>query len=240
MWVNIMERTLQPLERPPLLHRSVQEAIRAYVIDNNLQPGDPLPPEAELGRQLGVSRNSVREAVKALESLGVLEVRRGSGIFVRDFSFEPLLDVLNYGLLVDVGELAEFLQVRRVLESGMIEAAMQAMTETEITTLENIVAQMRVRAERGEAFVKEDREFHQRLFEKLGNRTFLKLLDIFWLAFRKASEHAAILDTEPMVTYQAHAAIVEAVKQGDVEGARQALDQHYAGLEQRLARHANG
>ena len=232
-----MEHSLRPLDRPPLLHQSVQNAIRAYIIDNNLQPGDPLPPETELGRQLGVSRNSVREAVKALESLSVLEVRRGSGIFVRDFSFEPLLDNLQYGLLFDVHELAEFLQVRRVLETGMIEDAMQIMNEEQLQTLEQIVERKHERAQRGEHFVKEDREFHQRLFERLGNQTFLKLLDTFWLAFRKASELAAIVDTQPLVTYQAHADIVEAVQAGDVARARVALDQHYAGLEGRLANH---
>jgi DNA-binding FadR family transcriptional regulator len=220
-----------------LLHRSVQDAIRTFIIENHLQPGDPLPPESELGRQLGVSRNSVREAVKALESLSVLEVRRGSGIFVNDFSFEPLLDNLHYSLLFDVRELAEFLQVRRVLETGMIQDAMQIMTEEQLAKIEQIVERMRIRAERGEPFVQEDREFHQRLFEKLGNQTFLKLLDIFWLAFRKASELAAIVDTEPLVTYQAHAAILEAVGAGDVARARVALDQHYAGLEGRLANH---
>ena len=232
-----MERTLQPVQRAPLLHHSVQDAIRTYIIDNKLQPGDPLPPETELGRRLGVGRNSVREAVKSLESLGVLTVHRGSGIFVRDFSFEPLLENLHYGLLFNVRELAEFLQIRRVLETGMIEDALRVITEDQEAKIEQIVERMRMRAERGEPFVQEDREFHQRLFEKLGNQTFVKLLDTFWLVFRKASELAAIVDTEPMVTYQAHALILEAVRDKDVDRARIALDQHYAGLKGRLANH---
>lgn len=233
-----MERSLQPVQRAPLLHHSVQDAIRTYIIDNKLQPGDPLPPETELGRRLGVSRNSVREAVKSLESLGVLTIHRGSGIFVRDFSFEPLLENLHYGLLFDVRELAEFLQIRRVLETGMIETALTSITAEQIAQLEQIVERMRVRAAQSEPFVQEDREFHQRLFEPLRNQTFAKLLDTFWLVFRKASELSAIVDTEPMVTYQAHAHILEAVRDRDVERSRIALDQHYAGLEGRLAKHA--
>ena len=70
-------RSIKPLKRPPLLHVSVQESLRAYVEDNDLKPGAPLPPEGVLAMQLGVSRNSVREGIKALESLGVLETRRG-------------------------------------------------------------------------------------------------------------------------------------------------------------------
>lgn len=235
-----MERSLQPVQRAPLLHQSVQDAIRAYIIDNKLQPGDPLPPETELGRRLGVGRNSVREAVKSLESLGVLRVHRGSGIFVRDFSFEPLLENLHYGLLFDVRELAEFLQIRRVLETGMIEDALHVISAEQVAKIEQIVERMRIRAERGEPFVQEDREFHQCLFEQLGNQTLVKLLDTFWLVFRKASELSAIVDTEPLVTYQAHAHILEAVHDKDVYRARIALDQHYAGLEGRLANHEAG
>ena len=74
-------RGLTPLKRAPLLHVSVQESLRGYVEANRLGPGSPLPPEGELAQSLGVSRNSVREAIKALESVGVLETRRGVGVF---------------------------------------------------------------------------------------------------------------------------------------------------------------
>ncbi|SUW30856.1 GntR family transcriptional regulator [Brucella abortus] len=78
-----MKNPIKPLKRAPLLHVSVQESLRAYIEDNGLQAGAPLPPEGELAARLGVSRNSVREAIKALESVGVLESRRGIGVFVK-------------------------------------------------------------------------------------------------------------------------------------------------------------
>lgn len=229
-------KPLQPLERPPSLYHSVQEAIRTYILDNSLQAGDALPPETEFARQLGVSRNLVREAVKALESLGVLEIRRGSGLFVRDFSFEPLLDNLYYGLLFDLRELAELLQVRRVLETGMMADVIQSLSAEQLAGLQGTVERMRLRAEKGEAFVEEDREFHQWLFQNLGNKTLLKLLDIFWLTFRKAAEHVDLWDYQPTQTYRDHAAILEAVMARDVAQARTALDQHYQGLTEKLKR----
>ena len=91
-------RSIKPLNRPPLLHVTVQESLRDYIESNGLKAGDPLPPETFLAQQLGVGRNSVREAIKALESLGILETRRGVGVFVKEFSFQPLLDNLAYGL----------------------------------------------------------------------------------------------------------------------------------------------
>lgn len=225
-----MPPVLKPLVRPASLHQSVQEAIRAFILDNALGAGDALPPEGDLARQLGVSRNSVREAVKALESLGILETRRGSGLFVRPFSFDPLLASLSYGLLVDLRDLAELLEIRRALETGLIAGAMAAMPPAAVADLGEVVEAMRARAERGEPFPDEDRRFHQVLFEPLGNRTLLKLLDVFWLAYSRASEHADIGSPDPLPTYRDHAAIAAAVARGDAAAARVALDAHYAGL----------
>jgi DNA-binding FadR family transcriptional regulator len=231
-----VQPSLKPLSRQPLLHQSVLDAIRDYILANRLRAGDALPPEGDLARQLGVSRNSVREAVKAMESLGILETRRGSGLYVRAFSFEPLLENLPYGLLFDVRELAELLEVRRTLETGLIAAAMAAMPPASIAELAEVVANMERRAARGESFPEEDRRFHQVLFEPLGNSMLLKLLDAFWLTFREASRHSELGNPDPMSTYRDHAAIYEAVASSKVAEAREALDQHYAGLTRRLER----
>lgn len=235
-----MQKALVPLSRPPLLNQSVQDALRAYIRDNYLRPGDPLPSENELARQLGVSRNSVREAVKGLDSLGIIEARRGSGLFVREFSFEPLLEGFTYGPLFDVQELADLLEIRRVLETGLIADAMGAMSPATIEQVRATVERMGALATRDEAFPKEDRQFHQLLFASLGNTMLLKLLDVFWLTFQEASKHVDLSNTDPLGTYRDHAAIYEAVAAGDDAEARVGLDRHYAGLQGRLARARGG
>ena len=231
-----MQSALRPLTRQPLLHQSVQDTLRAFILDNKLQAGDPLPPETDLARQLGVSRNSVREAVKAMESLGILETRRGSGLFVRAFSFDPLLENLLYGLLFDLRELAELLEIRRVLETGLVGSAMRAMPRAGVESLGMVVTAMAERAKRGESFADEDRRFHQVLFESLGNQMLLKLLDVFWLTYREASRHTDMHNPDPIQTAQDHAAIYDAVVAGDADEARAALDRHYAEITRRLAR----
>lgn len=231
-----MQKALMPVERPQSLHYSVQEAIRLYILGNHLRAGDLLPPENELARRLGVSRNSVREAVKALQSLGILDSRHGAGVYVRAFTLEPLLAGLSYGLLFDLKELGELLEIRRILEKGLIEDAIAYIPESILTDLHHVIDQMGARAVRSEPFVEEDRRFHQLLFEHLGNATLMRLLDIFWLAFREASkidEH--IQDLDPVRTHRDHVAIADAVTKRDVAAARDALDQHYAGLANRLA-----
>jgi DNA-binding FadR family transcriptional regulator len=232
-----MEKPLYPIKRPPLLHYTVQQAIRSYIVESNLQPGDMLPPENNLAQQLDVSRSSVREAIKGLESLGVLEARRGSGVFVRSFSFEPILNNLQYGLLSDIQELAELLEIRSILEAAMVRQAIAIMGDEQLAGLEMILEQMRLRAEEGEPFPEEDRAFHRLLYRDVKNQTMLKLLDIFWLAFNKAIERTPELwDDNPYWTYQLHADIVQALRQGDEVAAGKALIAHHAGIESRLAR----
>jgi DNA-binding FadR family transcriptional regulator len=204
-----MRKSVNQVERPTVLYRSVQDFIKNYILENNLQAGDPLPPETELARQLGVSRNSVREAVKALESLGVLETRHGSGLFVRDFSFKPLLENLPYGLLFDLQQLADLQEVRRLLEVGIIEDALQTMTDQQMANLQVVIDKMHARAKRGQSIFEEDREFHNVLFQHLENQVLSKLLDIFWETFHKASILTDVeRDADAMHNYRNHAAIL--------------------------------
>lgn len=230
--------TLKPLKRldpAPLLSQSAQEIIKEFIISNKLRPGDPLPSETELTRQLGISRNSIREAVKALAALGVIDVRRGSGLYVGNFSLEPLLQNLSYGVMFELEELSELLEIRRVLEVGMIETAMRTMTAKQTASLQDIVARMRQRVERHETFTEEDREFHRCLFENLNNKTLLRLLDTFWLTYRKAAEHAEVGPRDLSKTLHDHETIVKAVLDGNVREAQIALEQHYTGITDQIA-----
>jgi DNA-binding FadR family transcriptional regulator len=223
-------RRLEPLIP---LHKTVQGEIRHYIIKQGLRPGDPLKSEAELARLLGVSRNSVREAVKALESTGVLETRRGSGVYIKDFSFAPLLDNLPYGLMQGPRALGELVALRKALEAGMIADAMAAITPQRIDALRDVLADMGERAARGEGFADQDREFHRLLFADLGNEMLLQLFDLFWQAYHRAAPPQPGRD--PRQVHDLHLEIVEAVLSGDTERAREAVRQHYVGIEERIS-----
>ncbi|MDL2401929.1 FadR/GntR family transcriptional regulator [Rhizobium mayense] len=223
-------KSMKPLTRAPLLHVSVQESLRAYIDENGLAPGTLLPPEGELATQLDVSRNSLREGIKALESLGVLETRRGVGIFVKAFSFEPLLDNLAYGLGGALRQIEEVLEIRRTLEVGLIGKTIEMIGEEDITELRDTVNRMRVHAERGEAFAEDDQLFHRLLFRCQHNETLVRLIDVFWLAFYKASDFVNLENLDPMATWRDHAAIVDAVEARDLDEARRRLDRHYEGI----------
>ncbi len=230
----------KPLKKPPSLHVSVQESVKSFIDDNKLSAGDPLPPEGTLAQQLGVSRNSVREAIKALESVGILETKRGIGVFVKRFSFDPLLDHMAFGLrgtLKDVGELCE---IRRALEGAFIGQSIVAMGEDDIAALRTVTARMKERAEHNESFAEEDQEFHQLLFRCQGNRMLTRLIDVFWNAFHKASGFFNLANPDPSATWRDHHDIVEAIAKRDADAARQRLDHHYHGILRVIAENQRG
>jgi DNA-binding FadR family transcriptional regulator len=228
-------KSIQPLNRAPLLHLSVQESLRNYIDSNRLKAGDPLPPEAFLAQQLNVGRNSVREAIKGLESLGILETRRGIGVFVKEFSFKPLLDTLAYGLQDSLRDVEELREIRRVLETGLIGKTVEMISAEDIAALRELTEGMRARAERNESFAEEDQQFHQLLFRCQNNHMLSALIDIFWIAFTKASAFYTLDNPTPLATWRDHHEIVEAIAAKDVERARQRLDDHYRGIQQVIA-----
>lgn len=224
-----MRSTIAPIARAPLLNASVQESVRAYIEHNRLRAGDQLPHEGELAKLLHVSRNSVREAIKGLESLGIVEVRRGVGIFVKEFSFESLLDSLAFGLRETFQEVENVLEIRRILEVAMIEEAIEKITPEDLLELRATLDVMKEKAKARQSFGFEDQRFHQLLFRCIGNRVLIRLTDVFWMAFYKAANFANLEDPNPLATVQAHYDIYEAVLARDVAAAREKLDHHYDG-----------
>jgi len=218
------------LPKAQLLHLSVQDRLKDYIAANELGCGDPLPPEGELAKRLGVSRTSVREAVKGLESVGVVESRRGIGVFVAEFSFGPLLDHLPYGFNGSLRDVAELMEVRKTLEVALIERVLDIIPTERLVELDGVLEAMHARAEQGEGFPEADEIFHSRLFACLENRILDRLIAVFWQAFHKATRFFDMQNQDPMTTYRDHVEIVAAVRAGDAPRARLALETHYHGI----------
>ncbi len=229
---------LRALKPKQALYQTVQEAVKSYIIEHGLKPGDPLPPETELAHQLQISRNSVREAIKALEALGIIEARPGTGLFARDFSFDSIINNLAYGMLFDLKHLMDVLEVRCQLEIGMVDKVVEKATPEQVAQLREILAQLKSAAEQGEYSAEDDRAFHQHLYDNVNNLLLWKILDIFWEVQRQAIYYAAMPGpTDVMDTYQVHVPIVDALEQRDVQAMRAAITRHYGGVEARIRRY---
>lgn len=227
---------VEKLNRGPVLNRAIQDQIKRYITENGLRAGDPLPPETQLASTFGVSRGSVREAIKALESLGIVEVRHGYGVFVREFNFDSVLELLSYGLVFDRSRISEILQIRKWLEAAAIGEATERMTEPQIREIETILDRWEVKAAKGEPTAEEDRAFHRMLYGPLGNQSLISLLDIFWIVYHAVPIRTITTDLQPTTTVQDHRDIIEAVRRRDVALARQRVLDHFRNIEGRIRR----
>jgi DNA-binding FadR family transcriptional regulator len=230
-----LNREVAIAKRRQPLHQAVQEEIKAYIIRHSLGPGDPLPPETELAQQLGVGRNSIREAVKSLEAVGILEARPGSGLFVRGFSFAAILSNLPYGMAFRVRELTDLLEVRAYLEHATVERVLKSVTPGQLAKLRDLLEQMRQDAVRGAYSADDDRLFHQALYENIDNRLLVEIMDIFWVVLQQVQQHNPLpAPFDPIDTYRRHATIVEAIESNDVHAMWAAFHRQYIGIEARL------
>ncbi|MFF4346626.1 FadR/GntR family transcriptional regulator [Streptomyces sp. NPDC001530] len=223
----------------------IQSEVMQLILDRKLPAGAPLPTETELMTDLGVSRNSVREALKALQALDIVEIRHGYGTYVGQASLTPLVDGLTFRTLAqlddETGALAEILQVREVLEEGLIRRVAATLSEAELDRLESVVAQMEAAGREGRPFPELDREFHELLYASLGNALVPQLLGAFWTVFRRvAGVRGWTDDPAPEVTVRRHRDIVTALRARDVEGAQRAMADHFRGIEARAAQASRG
>ncbi|HAL62537.1 MAG TPA: GntR family transcriptional regulator [Chloroflexi bacterium] len=218
----------------PKLSGAISAYLTEFIINNDLGPGDPLPPETRLAHELGVGRSSVREAVKALQTLGFIEVRHGDGLYVREYNFDPVVETLTYGLRWDPTTFSELLQIRVWLETAVIGDAVKQIREERVQQLDDIMETWARKVEAGQPYAEDDRRFHRVLYEPLDNTTLIKLLDVFWIAFANVGIEDITKDLDPAETLHAHQAILEAVRAGDASLARRRLVQSFSHLRKRI------
>jgi GntR family transcriptional repressor for pyruvate dehydrogenase complex len=215
------------------------EAIRDRIVSRRWGPGTRLPREADLADDLGVSRNSLREAVRALSVARVLEVRQGDGTYVT--SLEPELLLAPTRLATDLlppGAVLELFEVRRLLEPGAAAIAARRLDEEGRTALRGALERMHAAGEDVEALVEADAEFHDVLARASGNAVLRALLESLSTRTVRARLWHGVSDRNALETARAeHTRIYDAVLAGDSELARAAATLHIETNERWLREH---
>lgn len=211
----------------------VQEELKRYILANNLKPGDHLPTEQDLVQQLGISRTSLREALKSLQALGLIDAKPGEGMVVRAFNFDAVLGNLSYGMIFEKTELMDLLEIRETLELKFLDKVVGIIKKKEIEELENILFLMGQKAKQGRLFDDEDAQFHHKLFSPAGNYLLLKLLDVFWEVLHKLRDPIEV-ERDPIGSFERHRKVLEAVKGGDLEKSRACLSDHFVSIKKRV------
>ncbi len=204
----------------------VAEQIESLILNNDLRSGDRLPPENELGRQYGVSRTVIREAVRSLAAKGLVQVTQGSGTVVRamtnELASQSISSVLKQNARrVDIEKL---LEVRRMLEVEIAGLAAERRTPEDMQRLKELVAKMAQEGTVG--FVENDVAFHAALAKATHNEFFEILLNSIAEAMIHVRHIALNVPGTPDRALAYHGAIFGAVEQEDAAGARAAMGKH--------------
>ena len=222
----------------------VVESVRDMLARGDLQPGSRLPAEKDLAILLGVSRGSLREGVRALVALGVLETRQGDGTYVTSLDPGRLLSPL--GFLADLQQpahAADLLAVRRVLEGESVALAATRLTTEQLDELERVLSGFDdLPASDGdvdlEAFIRADSEFHGIIARASGNPPLAAIIDSLVgrtfraRLWRAISQHGAVRETQAE-----HRAILRELVRRDPDRARIRMAAHLLGVEEFSAAH---
>lgn len=217
---------LQTLE-PRRLYRQIAEQLRELMSRGELRPGERLPAERDLAKQLGVSRPSVREALIALEVEGWVEVRTGSGVFVLDRGVRRIetrkVPETEWGPL-------ELIRARRAVEGEIAALAATHARRKDIDAIREGIERMQEETERGLAPLAGDRMFHAAIAESTGNAVLVDIVRQFWDSrrgplFERLGDYFESAPSWRTAIVE-HNAVLDAIRAHDAEGARAAMQQH--------------
>jgi GntR family transcriptional repressor for pyruvate dehydrogenase complex len=215
----------------------VAEQIQRLIAKGTLKPGDRLPAERELAAQFGVGRSSLRDAIRTLEVMGVVESRHGAGTVIRELPAEALVLPLTSVLTRKREMVAELLDVRRMIEPALAARAAKNATEAEIAHMEDILRRQRDKIRRGELTVPEDSEFHTALVVAARNSVVLRVLDVLMDLLRESRSRSLQVAGRQQKSYAGHLRILRAIQRRDGAAAEAAVRKHLSEIEQIVLRH---
>lgn len=211
------------------------ERIQDLILSEGLMVGDPMPTESALCERLEISRSSVREAMRTLASLDIVQIRHGHGTFVGELSLSPLVKGLLFRTRLDdgndLGSLREVVELRVALDLSVAEQLVDHYRDSVNPHLESLVEEMRALAQAGEPFPNADAAFHEYLLSPLQNGLLKQLAQAFWEIHTSAVPLLGIAPAEDILdTVDAHQAMLNALETGDVMAYREAVLAHYRPL----------
>jgi GntR family transcriptional repressor for pyruvate dehydrogenase complex len=221
------------LEKTPVGLLAVQ-AIQSLIISGQLKPRDVLPPERQLAASLGISRASLREAIRALNTMNLVETRHGGGTYVTSLDPRLLAQPINFLLQVDPTSLSHLFDVRIVLEVGAARLAAPRITDTDLAHLEGLAAAAENALNEPSRYIDFDFQIHTAIVEATGNPIYLSLYrSIAELSIESRKRTARRAATRRRA-HEDHLAIVAALHRRDPDAAGSAMHDHLTGMRRDL------
>ena len=223
-------RPIESVSLVPEVHRRLQ----GYIVENHLQPGDRLPSEAWLATQMGVGRPLIREALRGLEAVGLIETRKGVGRFVRAFELESYLGYFTADFLIRSFSVKDLAETRCLLEIAAVSGAVEQLTDEDCDRIRDCFDEMRSSFDKGEPATGADIGMHRIIMSRADNTIISAFLDaVYSLTVAGASDAQPTRERSKQDLIE-HEVIVEAAIRRDGPAAREALIAHFETTSSRL------
>ena len=218
-------RLITPIKKTRIAEE-VADRIRVLMLDGTFPAGEPLPSERHLAERFGVSRGSIRDALRTLETIGLLETRHGQGTFPHELSVDrlvaPLASVMAYRS--DLQD--ELLDVRRMFEPAVARVAALRATEEDLADLQRILDTQRQKLKTSQSAIVEDTAFHAILARATRNRVIMSIMATLNDLLVESRTQSLLQKGRPAGSVDGHEAVVAALRRRDAEGASQAMYNH--------------
>jgi DNA-binding FadR family transcriptional regulator len=218
-------RVITPIKKTRVAEEAA-DRIRVLMLDGTFPPGEPLPSERHLAERFGVSRGSIRDALRTLETIGLVETRHGQGTFPHELSVDrlvaPLASVMAYR--ADLQD--ELLDVRRMFEPAVARVAALRATDEDLADLQRILETQRQKLKTGQSAIAEDTAFHAILARSTRNRVVMSIMATLNDLLVDSRTQSLLHKGRPARSIDGHEAVVAALRRHDAEGASQAMYNH--------------
>jgi GntR family transcriptional repressor for pyruvate dehydrogenase complex len=213
------------------IYEEIVRQVKTMIAEGRLASGDRLPPERELAEKFLVSRTSVREALRALESLGLVEIRPGEGTFIREASVDHLIEPLALVMASQRESIAELFEARRLIEPAIAGLAAARATPDEIHEMERILEEQAREVAAGRTGLAQDVEFHVAIGRAAHNEAITRIAHAVMDLLRQSREESLNTPGRPSRSHQDHRRILEAIARRHAAGAEEAMRDHIAAVE---------
>lgn len=213
------------------VYEEVAKQIERLIL-KKLKPGDKLPSERELAETLRVSRGSIRDAIRGLELMGMVEPRQGMGTIVKEISAESVVNPFANALKRRKELVSELIDFRKMLEPPLAARAAMHATAEEVAEMEEILRRQEEKQRQGDAAVDEDTEFHYSVALASDNSVVLKVIDILMEQSRDTRARSLQVEGRPQKSLSGHRRILAAIKRRDADGANAAMCRHLEDVEE--------
>jgi GntR family transcriptional regulator, transcriptional repressor for pyruvate dehydrogenase complex len=213
------------------IYEEIVRQVKQLIAEGRLKTGDRLPPERELAEKFVVSRTSVREALRALESLGLIEIRPGEGTFVREVSVDALVGPLALMMTSQREAIGELFEARRVLEPAIAALAASRATPDEVQEMERILESQARQVAAGRTGLAEDAAFHTAIGAAAHNHAITRIVHAIMDLLTQSREESLNTPGRPTRSHQDHRRILQAIAKRNASAARQAMLDHLVAVE---------